>query len=455
MKPVVFVLVLAATVFVCGISASARTPNIIIFLADDLGIGDVGCYGCTDIRTPQIDALAQTGVRFTDFYVAAPICSPSRAALLTGRYPARAGMSTERNVGSGEGDAGLPPSEVTLAELAKTRGYATGIVGKWHLGFTPDSVPNAQGFDFFFGFHASALDYFSHLYYLSDPYRHDLFRNRQEVFESGTHLNELFAREAARFVEENARRPFLLYVAFNAPHYPMTPQPRFLEQYKEMPVRRRDYAALVAGMDEAIGRVMAAVRRHELAKDTLVFFTSDNGAAIESQRGEGGGTNRPFRGHKKTLWEGGIRMPAVVSWPGTLPQGETRKQVTIAMDVFPTVAELIGAELPKDRTIDGRSWLPLLKDAKAPGHETETVFFEWAGQQAARQGRWKLVRNGTILNAGGKPAKAQGDDAVFLADLEVDPGEQKNLRKEHPEIAEKLLKLIDAWRADLPKTENP
>lgn len=427
--------------------AFAGPPNIIILYADDMGIGDAGCYGCRDIKTPNIDALARGGVRFTDYYSAAPICSPSRAALLTGRYPPRAGMSTTKNVGSEPGDPGLPTEEITVAELAKTRGYATAAFGKWHLGATADSVPNAQGFDVFFGFHASALDYYSHMYYFSEPYHHDLYRNRVEVFEGGGHMTDLITHEAIRFIEARHQGPFLLYAAFNAPHYPMAPQNRFMEMYKHLPMPRRAYAALVAGMDDGIGRIMDAVRRQGLTRSTLVFFASDNGAAAPSPREEGGGSNAPFRGYKRSLFEGGIHMPAVISWPGSIPENETRSQPVIAMDLFPTIAEVIGAELPKDRTIDGRSWMPLLRDAKAPGHET--LFFEWEAQHAVRQGKWKVVRDALLGPPAGRQARAQGDDAIFLADLEADPGERTNLRRQHPDVAENLLRLHERWLASV------
>lgn len=432
--------------------AHARVPNVIIFLADDLGIGDVGCYGCRDIRTPSIDALAREGVRFTDYYCAAPICSPSRASLLTGRYPARAGVSTMKNIGSNPGDPGLPPTEITLAELVKPRGYATAVLGKWHLGFTPDAVPNAQGFDLFFGFHASALDPYSHMYYFSEPYHHDLYRNREEIFEGGKHMTDLIVREAIGFIEENRQRPFLLYCSFNVPHYPMAAQNRFVEMYKDMPEPRRRYAAMVGGLDEAVGRIMAAVRDHGLTRDTLVFFTSDNGAADASPREEGGGSNLPYRGYKRSLFDGGIRMPAIVRWPGVVPAGETRSQPVITMDFYATVAEVAGAALPTDRTIDGRSWMPIFRDAKAPGHEA--LFFKWEIQDAVRAGRWKVVRNGILGRKDKQTLRAKGEDAIFLADLEADPGEKTNLRRKHPEIVERLLARFDEWWKPLAKVEE-
>ncbi len=450
---------MAAAWMLFGAAAYGRPPNIVLLYADDMGIGDVGCYGCQDIRTPNIDHLARTGVRFTNYYSAAPICSPSRAALLTGRYPIRAGVPT--NAGSiPTMPDGMPAEEVTVAELAKTRGYATALIGKWHLGYAPGQRPNDQGFDFFFGFHAGCVDYYSHMFYWHEPHNHDLYRNREEIHEEGQYMTEMIAREACGFIERqthgrdaratNARAtdavPFLLYVPFNAPHYPMQAPQRLLQMYEKLPAQRRDYAALVAGLDEAIGRIMERLRQQELIEDTLVFFASDNGATTELRANGGGGSNVPYRGYKFSLFDGGIHMPAIVSWPGKLPQNETRDGLAIAMDVFPTVAEIIGAELPKNRTIDGASWTALLKDAAAPGHDV--LFWEQAGQRAVRQGRWKLVVNGADAARGDKRREAE-KDSTFLADMESDPGERTNVQAQHPDLVEKLLSMHASWRKSL------
>lgn len=422
-----------------------RTPNVIVFLADDMGIGDVGCYGCRDIQTPQLDALARAGVRLTNFYVASPICAPSRAALMTGRYPNRIGMSTEKNIESGMDKPGIPSSEITLAELVRSQGYATAALGKWHLGSTHETQPNAQGFDLFFGHHASCIDAFSHMYYASLPYYHDLYRNRQEVFEDGRHMTDLITREAVRFIEENKNRPFLIYAAYNAPHYPMVAHERFHRQYAHLPQARRDYAAMVAGLDESVGAIMAKLADAGLTEDTFVFFTSDNGAADPSPRGEGGGSNAPYREYKRSLFDGGIHMPAIISWPKRIPAGQVREQLAIAMDLFATVAEITGARLPPDHVIDGRSWMPFLLDPSRPGHDT--LFFEWDGQQAVRQGKWKVVRNGLMNMAQGRTTRATGDDAVFLTDLSADPGEKINVCQEHPDLAQQLLSLHAQWQS--------
>lgn len=440
--------ILAACLMVADLGGAvvARPPNVVIFYADDMGIGDVGCFGCKDIATPNIDALATAGVRFTNYYAAAPVCSPSRAALLTGRYPSRAGVPS--NVSSQPGVAGMPTEQITIAELAKTRGYATGCIGKWHLGFSQDTQPNAQGFDYFFGHHAGCIDYFSHTFYweASAPPHHDLYRNRVEVHEEGQYMTYLITREATRFIDDHRDEPFLLYVPYNAPHYPTQAPERYLDRYAHLPRERRLYAALVVAMDESIGRIMERLGRYGLTDRTLVFFASDNGASRETRSNGGGGSSGPFREGKFSLFEGGIHMPAVLSWPGTVPCGETRDQLVMAIDLFPTIAEIIDADLPAGRDIDGRSWGPLLKDRRSAGHET--LYWVSAKQIAIRQGRWKLVRNGLLTPGMSRLDTASGEDEIFLADLDADPSEKINLRRQHPDLVEQLLALHAKWMAE-------
>jgi len=289
------------------------------------------------------------------------------------------------------------------------------------------------------------------MYYASLPFYHDLYRNREEVFEDGKHMTDLITREAVRFVEENKSRPFLIYAAYNAPHYPMVAHGRFHRQYAHLPQARRDYAAMVAGLDESIGVVMGKVNELGLTDDTFVCFTSDNGAADPSPRGEGGGSNAPYREYKRSLFEGGIHMPAIISWPKHVPAGQVRDQVAVAMDLFATVAEITKSKLPPDHVIDGRSWMPFLLDASKPGQDT--LFFEWDGQQGVRQGKWKVVRNGLMNMSQGRSTRAAGADAVFLADLSADPSEKTNLRLQNPSLADRLLGLHDEWKASMP--ENP
>ena len=308
----VFVGCLFVTVLIPVAVASGRPPNVVVFYADDMGIGDAGCYGCTDIWTPNIDALAARGVRFTNYYSAAPICSPSRAALVTGRYPQRAGVPT--NVSSLMDKRGMPPEQITFAELAKRAGYATACVGKWHLGSDYETQANSQGFDFFYGYHA-CIDYWSHLFYYGGnvSHFHDWYRNREEIHEEGQHVTSLITREATRWIDDYRDEPFLLYVPFHAPHYPMQPLPHLIDAYKHLPVERALYAGLVTGMDQAIGGIMDRLRRYDLVEETLVFFLSDNGISAESRANGKGGNSGPHRGHKFSLFEGGIHMPGIVS----------------------------------------------------------------------------------------------------------------------------------------------
>lgn len=438
------------TVLLLPAVLAARSPDVIIFYADDMGIGDVGCYGCKDIQTPNIDALARDGVRFTNYYSAAPVCSPSRAALLTGRYPQRAGVPG--NVSSQPGVPGMPTDEVTIAELAKTRGYATALIGKWHLGYSHDTQPNAQGFDYFFGHHAGCIDYYTHIFSWQKPDRHDLFRNREEIYEDGQYMTDLIAREAGKFIDEHRDKPFLMYVAFNAPHYPMQAPERLRAMYANLPKQRADYAPLVAGLDEAIGKIMDRLRQNKLDRDTLVFFASDNGASIEARAGGGGGNNGPYRGFKFSLFDGGIHMPGIVSWPAVLPKNETRGQLSIAMDIIPTIAEAIGAALPKDRTIDGKSWMPLLKDPKAAGHES--LCWSSGKQDAVRYGSWKLVRNGREEATASQPDSSDKAADVVLSDLQADPGEKTNVALQHPDLVKKMIAMHDQWKASVSEGEK-
>jgi arylsulfatase A-like enzyme len=361
----------------------------------------------------------------------------------------RAGMSTTKNIASGMGEPGLPTREVTIAELAKAKGYATAVFGKWHLGSTHECQPNSQGFELFVGHHASCVDCFSHMYYASEPWYHDLYHNRDEVFEGGVHMTDIITRGTLGFIRAHRARPFLIYVAYNTPHYPMVPQTRFLKMYGRLPMPRRVAAALCTGVDDSVGRIMECLREDDLLDNTLIFFASDNGAASPSKRGEGGCSNAPYREYKTSLFEGGIRLPGIVSWPAKVPAGVVCDQPVIGMDIFATIAEAIGTKLPKDRTIDGRSWFPLFKDANDSNHDA--LFFEWAGQHAVRSGKWKYVENGFMDMEKSRENRATGENAVYLADVVADPGEKKNLRSQFPEVAEKLAKLHEEWRNALAK----
>jgi arylsulfatase A-like enzyme len=426
----------------CG--AEKRRPNVVLLLADDLGSLDVNCYGSKDLYTPNLDALAARGTRFTQFYVAAPVCSPSRAALLTGRYPQRAGLVT--NAG---GSKGLPPEQLTLAELLREAGYRTAAFGKWHLGDEPELSPTRQGFDEFFGHHGGCIDNYSHFFYWAGPNRHDLWRDDTEVWEGGKFLPDLIVREATRFLEENKERPFFLYLPFNVPHYPYQGEDEYRERYATLEPPRRHYAEFVSTVDEKIGQVLAKVDELGLRENTLLVFASDNGHSTEERAFWGGGSAGPYRGCKFTLWEGGLRLPCIASLPGVVPEGEVRDQFAASIDWFPTIAELCGVQLP-DRTLDGRSLLPILE---SPGAPPSHQVFHWqlGGQWAVRDGDWKLVVNG---GPSFRDEKVPPEDKVFLSNLARDVTERGNLATQQPEVVERLGKLHEEWVRELREFEE-
>ncbi|HVX60653.1 MAG TPA: sulfatase-like hydrolase/transferase, partial [Pirellulales bacterium] len=315
-----------------------QRPNVIVIMTDDQGSIDAGCYGAKDLATPAIDALAKRGVRFTQFYAAAPVCSPSRAGLLTGRYPLRAGLPN--NAGSQRGGHGMPGEQVTIAEMLKAAGYATAHIGKWHLGYTPEMMPNGHGFDHSFGHMGGCIDNYSHFFYWSGPNVHDLHRNGREVHYPGRFFGDLMVEEATRFIEQHRSQPFFIYFAVNMPHYPYQGDPKWLEHYKDLPYPRNLYAAFVSTLDErVVGALLNKVDDFGLREKTLVIYQSDNGHSTEERAHFGGGNPGPYRGAKFSLFEGGMRLPAVISWPGHLPEGEVRDQLVHSCDWMPTIAE--------------------------------------------------------------------------------------------------------------------
>ena len=433
---------IATPVEVGAAHSPVRPPNVILILSDDQGTLDLNCYGSKDLQTPHLDALARRGVRFTQFYVASPVCSPSRAALLTGRQPMRAGI--KGNVSSRAGQAGMPTEEITLAEMLKAVGYRTALFGKWHLGTIPECEPRSQGFDKVFGFKGGCIDSWSHFMYWEGPHFHDLWRDEKELWENGVYFSDLMVREAQRFLKENRARPFFLYLPFNVPHYPCQPPEKYLKLYQQLPEPRRSYAAAVTALDAAIGEVLAKVDQLGLRQNTLIIFLSDHGHSTEERAGFGGGNAGPFRGAKFSLFEGGIRVACIASWPGHIPEGEIRGQPVVSMDWLPTIAELCGIPIP-NRKMDGRSLTPVLRSASAKSpHE---VFYWQIGEQwAIREGDWKLIVN---ANATGAKAKLDVVEKVFLANLEKDLAETNNFAAAQPGIIERLTRLHQLWSAGL------
>jgi arylsulfatase A-like enzyme len=436
-----------------GLAAQTRTgrpPNVIVFLADDLGCRDLGCWGATDLKTPNIDALAATGARFTNWYAAAPVCAPSRAGLLTGRHPLRAGVPNN--------GPPLKPAEKSIATLLKPAGYATGLFGKWHLGSDTQTDPNAHGFDRFYGFHSGCIDYFSHRYYWGEPRtvnHHDLWRDRTEIFEDGQYSTELFAREAAQFIRDHRTSPFFAYVPFNAPHYPMHAPKQYVERFPDLAPERRTYAAMIAALDDGVGLVMRTVREMGLADNTLVLFSADNGATREARAGLGGkpataGDNSPFRGNKFSAFDGGMHVPMVMNWLGMIRGGQVIHEIGSHLDILPTVCGVAGVSPPADRTMDGFDALPLAAQAAKSKHDA--IFWSSGGQLAVRRGPWKLVKDGKTFDGtpeGEKPVN--GDDAIFVSNLDDDPGEKVNLRHKYPQIADELSTALSAWTQEVKK----
>jgi arylsulfatase A len=417
-------------------------PNVIVIMTDDQGTADLGVAGATDVETPHLDAIARRGVRFSQFYAAAPVCSPSRAGLLTGRHPFRAGMPS--NAPAEAGGAGMPARELTIAEMLRSAGYATGLVGKWHLGFSQETMPPAQGFDFSFGHMGGCIDNYSHFVYWGGPNRHDLFRDGREVQLPGRFFGDLMVEEAAGFLERNRQGPFFLYFAFNAPHYPYQGDPKWLARYAGLKVPRNLYAAFLSTMDDRIGRLMQKVDSLGLRERTIVIVQSDHGHSTEERAFFGGGSAGIYRGAKFSLFEGGIRVPAILSWPGHLPENQVRPQMAYGCDWLPTIAELCGAK-PPDVVLDGKSLASVIKDAKAPSPH-EVLHWQIGNSWAVREGDWKLLFD---VNDTTERSPGTVIPGAFLVNLKNDPSEKTNLAADRPEIVTRLKSLRAEWESRL------
>lgn len=423
-------------------TAATRPPNVVFILSDDQGSVDLGCYGSADIATPHLDELAKRGTRFRQFYVTSAMCSPSRASLLTGCYPQRVGVSS--NV---SGVRGLSPEATTMAEMLKAHGYRTAIFGKWHLGLLPEKSPNAQGFDEFLGYKEGCIDNYSHYYMWDGPNRHDLWKNTEEYWEPGSYFPDIMVREARRFIAANRDRPFFLYLPSNLPHFPMQGEIKWRARYEKLPVAQREYAMSVSTLDEKIGEVLAALDENGLRDNTIVLFASDNGYSDNDRNFGGGGSSGPYRGCKVQMWEGGIRMPCIVSWPGHIPRDEVRDQLATGLDWMPTIAHYCGVPLPKEK-LDGVDLTPIIDSAKAPAAH-EVVHWMYGKQWAVRRGDWKLLTNvpKTVTKPG--TGSREIETPMFLANLAEDPGEKTDRAAEHPEIVAELTRLHEEWVKDV------
>lgn len=413
-------------------------PNIIVILADDLGYADLGVHGSTDIPTPHLDGLAASGARFTDAYVTCSVCAPSRAAIITGRYQQRFGFE-DLGGPSPSPIFGLPETEITLAQRLRRAGYATGVVGKWDLGMREASQPLAAGFDFFFGFLPGANNYL--LRPDSAAKRGGrpapIIRNRESV-EEPDYLTDAFGREAVGFINRNARRPFFLYLAFNAPHTPMEATEQYLKRFPHLTGGRRTYAAMVSAMDDAVGNVLAALQAAGVRDNTLIFFLSDNG-------GPSGGistthnfsSNLPLRAYKATLFEGGIRVPFVVSWPGRIGPGQVISSITSSLDIVPSAlaaANSVPADLSR---LDGYNLIPSLTSKPAEPPAERLLLWRYFDNFCVRRGDWKM------LQIAGQPRQ--------LFNLRSDQSETQDVASSHPAMIGELSGLITRWNEGLEK----
>jgi arylsulfatase A-like enzyme len=408
-----------------------RKPNIVFIVGDDMGYADVGVQGCKDIPTPNLDALANSGVRCTNGYVSGPYCSPTRAGLLTGRYQTRFGH--EFNPGAKGADIGLPLTETTLADRLKKAGYATGLVGKWHLGDADKFHPPKRGFDEFFGFTGGAHSYFP----AKGP---DILRGTQPAGEK-EYLTDAFGREAVAFIDKHKAHPFFLYLAFNAVHTPMHATDDRLKKFAHIEdLTRRTYAAMMWAMDEAVGKVMEKLRAERLEGDTFICFISDNGGPTMVGTTINGSVNTPLRGSKRTTLEGGIRVPFFVSWKGRLPAGKTYDKPVIQLDLNATALGAAGIEQQADWKLDGVNLGPFLSGESSAGQPHDALYWRFGAQMAVRQGDWKLVKYDPVADGGkGRPTEAK------LYNLASDIGETTDLAMREPDRVKELQRIWDAW----------
>lgn len=414
------------TVNAFGMS-EVEQPNIVIILADDLGYGDVGCYGNTRIKTPNIDALSADGLLFTDFHSNGAVCSPTRAAFLTGRYQQRTGI-TGVITAAGHRHTGLDLEEATFAEVLRGAGYATALFGKWHLGYSSDYNPVHQGFEEYIGFVAGNVDYHAHL---DQTGAEDWWKQDELVPETG-YTTDLITNHGVEFIQRNKDRPFLLYLAHEAPHYPYQGRndpPRYTreEGRTEDPATPEAYKEMVEVMDEGVGRIRQTIEEAGLSENTLIFFWSDNGP---SKMGSAG----TLRGKKNSIWEGGHRVPAIACWPGRIEAGGVSDETAMGVDLYPTMAALAGASLPEGVQLDGVSLLPHL--TRGTPLAPRPVFWGIRSKLAVRQGDLKLIMDQTFADP-------------VLYDLNADRAETTDLADEQPERVQELLQLLQDWYQDV------
>jgi len=399
---------------------AAGRPNIVLIVSDDQGYGDSSCYDHPkEVSTPNIDRLASEGVRMTNGYASAYVCAPTRAGLLTGRYQQRFGFYA-----ASDSRIGLPLSEVTLADMLRKQGYATSVIGKWHVGIEPEYHPLKRGFDEFYGFLGhGAHDYFD--LKITSEYN-SIYRNEKPINDTG-YLTDNLARESVSFIERHHNQPFFLYLPFNAVHWPLQALQKYIKLFNTGDKNRDIYLAMLKSMDEAVGKVLDALERIGADDNTLIIFFSDNGGAQKNFANNGA-----LRDFKQSVYEGGIRVPFIVRWPDKLPKGKVCSEPVISFDAMPTICAAAGAELPDDRVYDGRNMLPSLRGrTKGPLHKA-LFWDDGVKQWAVREGKWKLLFN--------------REGSLELYDLEADISEKNNLVKQRPEIVQRLQKTYTDWK---------
>lgn len=438
----------------------SNKPNLLLILSDDQGYADLSCIGTPDVSTPNLDKLAANGIRMTNWYSNCPICSPSRVALMSGQYPINAGMNV--NIKTGKHNTGLPLETPTIADALKKLGYNTSIFGKWHLGANKDYWPTKRGFEHWFGMKGGCIDFYSHILYYEEPCGlppiHDLYENDKEIWENGKYFTDLITERAIKYFNElaksNDNKPFFSYLAYTDPHYPMHAPEELVEQFEGLAPERRIMAAKIKALDNSIGKVLETLRKNGQLDNTMIFFMSDNGPSIETHNWLNetmtpyyGGKTGKFRGHKQSLFEGGIRVPAIVSWPGKIPEGKVSDDIGIAMDIFPTFLTAASGD-PSQYKLDGENLLPMFTKGKGSPHKDKPIFWEFRGQYAVRKGNFKLVVNGKDIKGIGP------DDHVHLADLSGPKVDNLNVKYKYPEKTKELKAIADKWYKEVINNYN-
>jgi len=437
-----------------------QKPNIVLIYTDDQGTLDAGCYGAEDIETPVLDALATQGVKFTQAY-AHTVCCPSRASLLTGRAPQRSGVNqwTSCSPADNEGRV-MDLKEITIAEHLKDYGYTSGLFGKWHLGATMDHGPLDQGFDAFFGFRGGFIDYYTHEFLHAKwqkPQFHDLYRGKEEIFEDGKYFPDMQVAEANKFMEKNKNEPFFLYLPFNLPHYPEQPDTAFVAQYEHLKWPRSSYAPMITTVDNRIGQVLDKLDALGLRENTIIIYMSDNGHSTEdyynwdvSYGGNGGGGyTGKWRGAKGSFFEGGLRVPAIISYPKLFPKGVSRDQAIVNLDILPTICDILNIPIPENK-LDGKSIVEVIKSNEAASPH-EVLHWMWQEMWAVRKGNWKLIYKGhdTTGKHSTHPEKEFEMPEYYLANLDDEHPEEINYASKHPEIVKELNQLHKTWATDV------